>query len=236
VTAATFLPDGAHVALGTAGGHVEILSAATFERVAEHAFGAPGAPPSGVVALDVAPRGGELVVAGADRALRFRAPFPPADARPPPKFFDFRAVSWDPTATYVLALGQQAGPRSVRVLDVARGQSTSLQSAHRGSITCAAFVADGTAAITGATDGSVHVWSTRDGAPLVQRAGLGAAVTSLAQVAGPAGPSVAAGLADGRVRVFPLDPLAAARKRQPRALADWEQRRERALAAPLPFD
>jgi WD40 repeat protein len=234
-TCAAFLPDGLRVALGSSSGSVDVRDARTLERTVELVFGLADGRTPGVSALAVSPRDGELAVV-TDRVLRLRRIGAPDDSGGPHTVFFVRALAWDPTARRVLALGRDSAPRSVRVVDRETGATTSLQNAHKGAITCAAFTADGAIVVTGAVDGSVHAWSARDGTPVVQSADLGAPVASVACVEGPAGPSIAVGLQDGGVRVFPFDPLSAARRRKPRDLAEWEVNRERALAAPLPFD
>ncbi len=235
-TCAAFLGDGGRVAFGCANGSVVVADADGGGYLVQHSLSRTGAAACGIVALDAARDGAELAVGCSDRFVRFWRPGEPQESRSERFVFYLRAIEWDPLGERVLALGLEPGTKAVRVLDAATGKTEMPHNAHRGNITCAAFSDDGSQALTGATDGSVFVWSTRDGSPVVQRADLGASVQSAIFVRRPDGPSIVAGLADGRIRVWPLDPLAAARRRVPRALADWELKRERALAAPLPFD
>ncbi len=234
-TCAAFLSNGTSIALGTSAGRVDVFDARTLERTAELDVGRGGEKDGAVVALAVSPRDDELAVGGADRFVRFRRFGEARDSRPKQFLFYLRALEWDPHGARVLALGAQPGTKAVRVVDPAGAATVMPHNAHRANITCAAFSADGELVLTGATDGSLFVWSARDGAPIVQRSDLGSSVRSAVFLDRADGPSIAAGLADGRIRVWPLDPLAAARRRQPRTLLDWEWKRERALAAPLPF-
>jgi len=128
------------------------------------------------------------------------------------------------------------GGNAVRVVEIARHASIHPRNPHSGDITCAAFSPDGALALTGASDGSLFVWSTKDGEPLVQREDLGAPVRCARFVPRAEGLAIVAGLSNGGVCVWPVDPLVAARKRMPRQLLAWERDRERALAAPLPYD
>ncbi|MBL8862043.1 MAG: protein kinase [Planctomycetes bacterium] len=234
-TSAAFLDGGARLAFGTHEGAVVVLDVETLEPLVRREFGRPDAPARAIVALDASPAG-ELAIGCADRFVRFWIPGPAGESRPERFVFHLRGLAWSPRGDGVLALGLEPGPRAVRVLLAATGDPQAPHNAHRGAITCAAFADDGSGALSGASDGSVFSWSARDGAPLVQRTELGASVASVAFARTRAGPSAAAGLADGSVRVWPLDPLSAARARRPRALADWELKRERKLADPLPFD
>ncbi|MCY2961361.1 MAG: protein kinase [Planctomycetota bacterium] len=236
VTCATYLGDGSRIAFGFANGTVVVTDSTGRERLAEHSFLRSGAAASAIVALDAARDGSELAVGCSDRFVRFWRPGDEQESRAERFVFYLRGIEWDPPAERVLALGLEPGTKAVRVLDAASGKTEMPHNAHRANITCAAFSDDGTQALTGASDGSVFVWSTRDGSPIVQRADLGSGVQSAIFARRPDGMSVVAGLEDGRIRVWPLDPLGAARRRQPRTLADWELKRERALAAPLPFD
>jgi len=235
-TCAAYLMDGASIALGSSDGRVEVRDARTLTTVHSMHFTTSEARGSEIVALAVSPRGNELAAGCADRRLRFWVPGQSVESRANVFVFYFGALDWDPNAVRLLARGQQPGTKSVLVVDAATGEKVSPKNFHRGKISCAAFSEDGALALTGASDGSVFVWSTRDGSPLVQRTDLGSGVRSAIFVRRSSGTSVVAGLEDGRIRVFPLDPLAAARARRPRELAEWEVNRERALAAPLPFD
>ncbi len=235
-TCAAFLANGTRIALGSSTGRVRVFDASNLKLESEFGVGRSDAKASSIVALAVSTRGDELAVGGADRFVRFRRPGDTRDSRPEQFIFYLRALEWDPSGSRVLALAAQPGTKAVRVVDLAGSTTVMPHNAHRANITCAAFSADGERVLTGATDGSLFVWSARDGSPVVQRSDLGSGVVSAVFLERADGSSVAAGLTDGRVRVWPLDPLAAARRRQPRELSDWERKRESALAAPLPFD
>ncbi len=233
-TCASYLQDGRRLAIGCSDGTLWIRGDAADTRGASRSF-ARGAQDAAILALAVHPLRDELAVACGDKRVRFWRVGDEAESRPEAFTFDLRSIAWDPRGERVLTLGRMGG-NAARVIELARDEMVRPRNPHTGDITCAAFSPDGTLALTGASDGSLFVWSTKDGEPLVQREDLGAAVRCALFVPRAEGLSIVAGLSNGRVCVWPVDPLAAARKRMPRQLLSWERDRERALAAPLPYD
>jgi WD40 repeat protein len=230
-TCARWLQDGRRLAIGCADGTLWIRGdgadgSRSFAR---------GAQDGAIVALAVHPARDELAIACADKRVRFWRTGEVDESRPETFTFDLRSIAWDPRGERVLALGRTGG-NAARVIELEHHVMVRPRNAHTGDITCAAFSPDGALALTGASDGSLFVWSTKDGEPVVQREDLGAPVRCAQFVARAEGLSVVAGLADGRVCVWPVDPLEAARRRMPRQLLSWERDRERALAAPLPYE
>ncbi len=230
-----FLHDGERLVIGWDSGCASIHRAETTMLLAERSFAGPGQRAPGIIALDVHPFTDEITVACSDLFVRFWTPGRVADARREVKASELRSVRWDARGELVLALGRKGG-RTVRIIDPARNDPVGADNPHAGDVTCADIDREGALALTGASDGSVFLWSARNGDPFVQRTDFRAAVRCSIFAPDGTGLRVITGLDDGRVCVWPADPVPAARVRKPRSLADWEHERERSLAAPLDYD
>jgi WD40 repeat protein len=145
------------------------------------------------------PGGGQAASAGRDGTLRLW------DLRNGGQIRIFRghqqaaaAVAFAPDDRRLLS-GSPDG--TVRLWDVATGTEVLRYDEGPGPVSCVAFSADGNEVLAGGSDPAVHRWFTRVGARAGQYSGGPAAVEALAV----AGQRVAAGGADGSIRVWSAD-------------------------------
>ncbi|MCC7012314.1 MAG: protein kinase [Planctomycetes bacterium] len=188
----------------------------------------------GVQIVAIRPDGREFVVACRDTKLRFFDPSAASATRAPLAMFPTIDLAYDVSSKLLLAVGPR-GHSAVRVVSLASGKAVREQAFHTADLTDGSFDAQGTFVLTSSKDRSVYIRRADDGEPFARRSDFASAVTCSAFSADDGALRVISGCEDGRVYVWPVDPVPAARARQPRQLWDWEDVREKSLAAPLPY-
>ena len=227
-------PGGEQLAVLTLAGVLQLYSVESGELAWESQLrGGDGRP---VAAVDLAfhPSGAELAVAGEDGRVRFLTTSSGATAREALRSIPPRRVHWSPDGERLLVIGRK-GRAAFHVEHLGTGARMRTEVFHHGDITSGAFSPDGALVLTSSMDGTIFVRDVRDGSPLVHLVGDGTPVLHAAFSPGPGPLRVIGGFADGSARVWPVDPLPAARARKPRELAEWEVAREARLALPLVY-
>jgi WD40 repeat protein len=232
--AAAFSPDGRLVALSDTRDAIGLFDAADghLVRTIELATSLPRI--GGVDTLAFRPLHDEIAAGCADGRLRW---FRVSDGEPTlPKsyVFTFARVSFSRDGRLALLSGAW-GRGSVRSLSPESGTHEYPRSSHLDDITSACYSEDAALVLTTSKDGSARGWLTKDGSPFVRREGFDVAITSGALSSGIGLERAIIGCADGRVCVWPIDPLPAARARRMPPLNPGTQKRESELAAPLEY-
>jgi serine/threonine protein kinase/WD40 repeat protein len=233
-TSVAFSPDGQRIAVGARSGALYLFERGGAPLGAWRGAADPSAS-SAVVDLVFAPDSLTLALACADRKVRFLHLAPElAESRPPLVVFPPLSIDWSSDGSRLLVVGTE-GVGAFRLFDLERNQHVRLEVFHGGNLTCGEFSPDGKLALSGSLDGTVYVRSALDGTPVARLAGHGGAVLDASFSSGPGPLRVLTASSDGSARVWPLDPLAPAKARQPRTLKNWEREREARLAEPLHY-
>jgi WD40 repeat protein len=106
---------------------------------------------------------------------------------------------------------------------------------HAGNITSGSFDPSGRYVLTTSEDGSALVREAGQGERVVKFESHRAPVLCGAFSPDASDLRVISGDASGALYVWPVDPVPAARARQPREIREWEHAREERIAAPLPY-
>ncbi len=233
-TRARWMPDGSALAVGGADSALRIVDASNGALLLESKWEPKNSGAPGVADLDVRSDGRQVVVAGRDGRVRFIALADEGEARSDIVVFPMRSIAYDPAGKRVLAIGL-VGPGAMRIQSLDIDKPVKLEFFHSGYITSGVFDARGERVVTSSEDMTAIVREASTGEPLARLAGHTAAVLS-ARFSVDDGPlRIITASADGTARIWPLDPVAAALERQPRALRDDEIAREKRLALPLPY-
>ncbi|MCP3915633.1 MAG: protein kinase [bacterium] len=235
IRVARFSPDGSSLATAGEDDAVCLHDPRSGSVVRRMAFQSSDDWGSGVHDIDFRSDGRELAFGCADQRVRFRDPRSGEPTRDDVVLFEPKAVRYAPDGNRLLVYGHRGGG-SVRVQNLDRAGYVRPELFHTGHIEWGEFSPDGAWVVTASRDGTVYVWDSATGQPFAHRTGYGGAVLHAAFSRGPGELRVVAGCADGSVSVWPMDPLPAARARQPRALEEWEVARERRLAEPLRYE
>ena len=199
-----------------------------------------GAAADLVAALAFAPDGSEVALARSDRWIDFLDLATGEATRQPLGVFPPAGIDWSADGRRLLVWGR-SGRGAFRVQDLQPVEpgagAMRAEQYHAADLTDAGFGDGGRLAFSASRDGGLLIRRV-DGLDdpramrLVARlVGPGPAVTCGVLGDGPLGPRVLAGLADGTVRVWPVDPMPPALERRPRrALTEWELARERRQA------
>jgi WD40 repeat protein len=189
-----------------------------------------------VAAVDLAfhPAGTELAAACEDGRVRFLDASTGGPTREDLRTIPPRRVEWSADGERLLVIGWK-GRAAFHVQHLETGARMRTEVFHHGDITSGAFSPDGALVLTSSMDGTIFVRDVRDGSPVVHLRGDGAPVLHAAFSPGPGPLRVIGGFADGSARVWPVDPLPAAKARKPRELSEWELAREQRLALPLEY-
>jgi serine/threonine protein kinase/WD40 repeat protein len=237
-TSCALSPDGRYLAVGRrdASAHVYDLHESTGDGpTREHLWSARGS--THVVALALRPDGAQLAVACGDARVRFFEPLGGALPQLGIAAFPLRDVAYNADSTRLLATGPN-GRAAMRLIDLERQQSDKSvrhEVYHAGNITSGRFDRSGRYVLTTSEDGSALVRDASQGERIAKFEGHGAPVLCGAFSVDEGELRVISGAANGVLRVWPVDPVPAARARQPREIRDWEHAREERLARPLPY-
>lgn len=228
---AAFDADGTRVALGAKDGRVLVLDARTGARLAELV---DERSRRAVAVLAFRPGTSELAAFGDDTFVRFWDVGTGERVRGDEQLFPPRSLAYSRDGALLAATGS-AGGGAVRVFTLAPFASSKYTTHHKQDVTAAEFSADGRYLLSAARDGSVFVRESRKDELVARRSFEGGAILCAHFDSGRENPRVVSVTADGAVRVWPIDPLPAARARFQRSLDAWEIQRERRLALPLEF-
>jgi serine/threonine protein kinase/WD40 repeat protein len=237
-TCCALSPDGRYLAVGRrdASAHVyDLHEYAGDGPTREHRWSARGS--TNVVALDLRPDGAQLAVACGDARVRFFEPLGGALPQLGIAAFPLRDVAYNADSTRLLATGPN-GRAAMRLIDLERQQSDKSvrhEVYHAGNITSGCFDRSGRYVLTTSEDGSALVRDASQGERVAKFEGHGAPVLCGAFSVDDGELRVISGAANGVLRVWPVDPVPAARARKPRVIRDWEHAREERLAQPLPY-
>ncbi len=182
--------------------------------------------------LCVAPDGAELAVAAGESFVQRLATRDGALLEEKRSVL-LPALRYNPRGGQLLLIGQHGGG-AFRLFDTRSKAPLPLEIYHVDELVDGAFSPDGSLLVTLSRDGVCYVRATQGGLP-VTLAELPAEARSLAWAGAGGRWEILANCSDG-VHCFPVDPLPAARARQPRALETWEVENERRLARPLRYD
>jgi serine/threonine protein kinase/WD40 repeat protein len=228
---AAFDEHGARVALGARDGRVLVLDSVSGAQLAELVDArARGA----IAVLAFRPGGDELAAFGDDTFVRSWNIADGTRVRGDEQLFPPRSLAYSRDGGLLLATGS-AGGGAVRVFALAPFAASKLKTHHKQDVTAAEFSADGRFLLSAARDGSVFVRESRTGELFARRTFEGGAVIQAHFDGARENPRVVSVMQDGSVRVWPIDPLPAARARFQRGLDAWEIQREQMLALPLEF-
>lgn len=229
-----FSLDGALVAVAEARGAIRLFDPRDGHLVRAIEPKDDTSNPVRVVDLAFRPGADVIAVACDDKRLRW---FRTSDGTSPTEramVFSFKSLSFSGDGGRLLLVGAHGGG-AVRSLALGTGRNAFPDSSHTDDITSASYSEDGTIVLTTSKDHSARAWRSDDFAPLVRRDDFTAAVTCGA-VSNALGEARAiTGCADGRVSVWPIDPLPSARSRKLPPLSASTIRREARLAAPLEY-
>lgn len=115
-----------------------------------------------------------------------------------------------------------AKDRTARIWDLKTGKALAVLLGHEAAVTCAAFSPDGALAVTGSEDQTARLWDVATGREVATLSWHNAHVEDVSFCADGQRVFTRAGQ---QVRLWPVDVLAAARARQPRALTAAERER-----------
>ena len=198
-----------------------------------------------IVDLAFRPDSSEVAVALADRRVSFYSVEDGSESRPYLSVFPPSSIDWSADGRRLLVTGP-SGRGAVRVenLDPPDPANNVLRAEffHGDDLTGGTFSPDGRLVLTTSRDGTIMVRDVsgeedaRSMVLLAHLKGSGSAVLDACFSGGDGPLRVLAGFEDGTARVWPVDPLPAARARRPRVeLQDWELAREERLARPLEY-
>lgn len=230
-----FDPSGRYLAVGRTDALVRVWDLNDAAAVREHRW--PSRTGSGALTLDISPDGTQVVVACADARVRFCELL--GERLPQLDFsaFVLRDVAYNADATRLLATGPN-GRAAMRLIDLERQQSDKsvrIEVYHSGNITGGCFDPSGQYVLTTSEDGSALVREAQRGERVAKFDRHGAPVLCGAFSRDGGELRVISGAANGVIRVWPVDPVAAARARKPREIRAWEHAREARVAHPLPY-
>ncbi len=199
----------------------------------------------GIVDLAFDPRAEVVAVACDDLRVRFLSVSKGEVARKNMMVFPPESVEWASDGRSLLVTGSRGrGAVRVEVMDPGDPAERVLRAEffHADDLTGGTFSPDGQLALTTSVDGTIMVRDVsgkedaRSMILLAHLRGDGGAVLDADFSSGGRPLRVVAGFADGSARVWPVDPMPAARARQPRReLHEWELHREMRLALPLEY-
>jgi WD40 repeat protein len=233
-SAAAFSPDGQFVALGDARDAVQLFDATDGHLVRTMPFTRLEPDGGGVVTLAFRPGHDEIAVGCGDKRLRWFRQSDGSTTLPEAKVSAFGRVSFSRDGMRLLLSGAWGGG-AVRSISLADQSNQFPRSSHTEDMTSACYSDDAALVLTTSKDGSARVWRTVDGEPVVRREGFGSAILCGAISNALGEPRAITGCANGRVCVWPIDPLPAARSRKLPPLNEGTQRRESKLAEPLKY-
>ena len=232
VSCAQFSPDGLEFALGGAPDEIQVRSTEDGSLSRTLTFRHRFEDFTGVVALAYRPNRDEIVAACTDVYVRAFARDVDKPIRGEWRAFSFKSLTLSEDGARALVTGRFGG-RAVRSISLDTGTAVGPRISHSSQLTSACYSSDGTLVMTTSKDGTARVWSSADGAPFALREGLAESVTCGALSGRGAELRALTGGSDGRVRVWPVDPLPAARARLPRPLGEEQREFEAELARPL---
>jgi len=241
-TALTFSRDGRWLAVGGSRDSIAVYDSSDGHVVRTLDLTRPQPGDSGVVALVFRPGTNELAAACRDLCLRWFDVSEGTHSIDEDVKFAFRGLSFSADGGRALLSGTKGGG-AVRSITLTRdpaqlpvlNASISPKSSHTDDITSACYSADGSMVLTTSKDGSVRAWYSSDGSPFMRREGFDSAITCGSQSSALGSQRVITGCANGRVSVWPLDPLPIARARRRPALNQGKIGREVQLAKPLEY-
>jgi WD40 repeat protein len=231
-TSACFVPGTSWIAIGRRDSSVRVYDLATSQLVREFTW--QTSLKSGCVDLACRADGALLAIACNDGKLRFFDPSKDGSARRDLMVFEMQSVAFDRTGSRLLAIGPN-GTSAIRLQNLVEDKPVRHQITHAGNLTGGSFDATGRYVLTSSEDGTVIVRDAASGEPIAQLAGHVAPVLCAQFRADADGVRVITGAADGSARIWPVDPVAAARARKPRDLREDEIGREKRLAEPLVY-
>lgn len=242
---ACFSPDGSLVAVSSRADEIRLHDARDGHLVRQLSFTRKEPKLSqegGVAVLAFRPGSDEIVAACGDRRLRFYSVSTGAIARDEVFTFIMNGMVLSPDGASVLVRSRFGGS-AVRQMPMAEldklGKNMTPikfpRSSHSDDVTSACYSPDSKFVLTTSMDRTARVWRALEGAPVARREGFASAVTcGSLQVHGGTLRAIT-GCADGRVCVWPVDPLPAARARRLRGLNKSQELREHDLALPLRY-
>lgn len=244
VCSAAFSSDSAKLATGGDDNRIWIRDGQDGDRLVLCRFKNKGRYDPGVVDLAFRPDSGEIAAACKDSHVRCFDPLTGSPSQwrkkeneePADQFkkFPLHGISYLPDGKGVLLSGN-SGPMSI-CLQYPEGVIVQPETFSTGNITCALASDDGELILTGSVGASVFVWH-REGQPMALRDGDASSILSADfSPEDPANRRVISASSDGKVSVWPVDPLAAALARKPRELYAGEMERERRMAEPLEYE
>jgi len=230
VTAAAFDPTRGRVAIGYDTPRVDVVDLVP-RRVRTYALTSvnPAVPRPQVMALRFSPSGRYLAVGGQDTCVRLLEADTLAE-RGSTAHATPGCIAFDPAETQVL-IGAMFTPHVVwaSIGKDGLGEPRSVLLDHRDRITAVDFHPGGDLFLTASNDGTVLIYRTGDRSKFAALPEHGDAVT--AATFSQDGTSIVTASLDGSVHVWPVDPVALAERRLPRALtADERSRLARDLA------
>jgi len=244
VRCAAFSQDGTRLATGGDDDVIWIRNGWSGEPLVRCTFEHYDRYKPGVVDLAFRPDGLEVAAACADSHVRC---FDPTTGEPSPWLWHKDELPRDQIKKFRLGgleylsdgsgllLSGPSGILSI-CLQYQDGEIVTPEIFPTGNITCALASDDAELILTGTLGASVFVWQ-RDGQPIALRTGEGESILSAAFSPGDAANRrVISASSDGKVSVWPVDPLAAALDRKPRDLYTFEKQREVRMAAPLEYE
>jgi WD40 repeat protein len=198
-----------------------------------------------IVDLAFSPEAAVVAVAREDRSVHFFSTREGGVVRDSLAIFPPQSIDWSADGRRLLVTGA-TGRGAVRVEDLEPSQPgfnvLRAEFFHADDLTGGSFSPDGRLVLTTSLDGTIMVRDVsgsldpRSMTLVAHLRGGGSAVLHACFSPGRGPLRVLAGFADGTARVWPVDPLPAAKARQPRAeLQDWEFAREKRFALPLEY-
>ncbi|MBL8859053.1 MAG: protein kinase [Planctomycetes bacterium] len=232
--AVAFSLDSTWIALADERNEIRLHSVADGSLVRTIAFRSKPANQTGAVALAFRPGVDQLAVGCGDQRLRCFSATTGASTMEGAFVFRFRDVCFSRDGLRALATGPWGGG-AVRSISFVDDSTRFPRSSHTDDITSACYSESAELVLTASKDRSVRIWKSRDGLPLLRREHFASAVLCVATSGALGEERVITGCQDGRVCVWPIDPLPAAHKRALPPLHEGSTRRERELAWPLEY-